>query len=253
MELHLPRSAVPYILLQRLSLQRSGANVVRASRWTDQIHRIYESSGLLKRLYRWYILRIAPRTNSRRLSASYTAQLADELEEMRPSLPASPGAILDIGCGIGGIDALVYRHYADRGDPPELYLVDKSGISPEIVYSFHTKAAHYNSFALARELLTGNGVPDQRIHMIEADDFERTEVPPVGLALSTFALGFHFPVETYLDRVYDLLHPGGVLITDIRHRTDGLESMRRCFGDLSVISSDEEKSRACAVKSAGIR
>lgn len=46
------------------------------------------------------------------------------------------------------------------------------------------------------------------------------------------AFGFHYPVSTYLDAVWEALSPGGRAILDVRDATGGGDEVRDRFGNL---------------------
>lgn len=62
---------------------------------------------------------------------SYIQGLYDTYQSFKPYLP-NEGVILDIGCGMGGIDVLLDQHYGGA----EITLLDKQGISPRLTQDF---------------------------------------------------------------------------------------------------------------------
>jgi SAM-dependent methyltransferase len=133
---------------------------------------------------------------------------------------------MDIGCGLAGIDVFLCRHY---GPELELALLDREGRSPTF-HGFREQAAFYNSLAAARALLCANGVPGGRVRTYDAD---RDGFPDGGgfdLVISLLSRGFHYPVTTYLPPVVRSLAPGGRLIIDVRHGTDGEAQLAAAFG-----------------------
>lgn len=162
-------------------------------------------------------------------------------EEIKPHLPAKAGLVLDIGCGLGGIDELVYGHYSRFG-PVELYLADRDYVSAEITYDFAQESAAYNSLALTQAFLIGRGVPKEAIHTVDVDKAGLPTEVSFDLILSFLSWGFHFPVETYLDYAKEHLKPGGVLLLDSR---TGMEADRLLGEHFSaeVVYQDSKVSR----------
>jgi hypothetical protein len=62
--------------------------------------------------------------------------------------------------------------------------------------------------------------------------------------------GFHFPVETYLDRVHELLNENGSLIIDVRKGSGGLERLSQRFERCDIIQDARNRVRVCAGKTA---
>lgn len=150
--------------------------------------------------------------------------------------------ILDVGCGMAGIDLFLYYHY--RKLKPNLFLLDKEGTS-EIFYGFKREAAFYNSFKLVTEFLQINGVPRDKIHTIDvsADPFPINRT--FDLVVSLISWGFHYPVSTYIKNVCNAMSSNGVLIIDIRKDTDGEVVLKRNFKHISLISDKKKNRRLC--------
>lgn len=250
--LRIPAAALPLILLQRIDLQRMGANVAKRSQFAKTLHRLYERSKVMKALYRWVTLRLSPIISQRAIRSGYQAHMQQELDELKAFLPESANKIMDIGCGVGGMDLMLYKHFEAHGQQPDLLLVDQTGISKTIFYGFQAKAAIYNSLAVTDEFLQSNGVPGARIRMIDSDalatEITQGTIPEVDLVVSTWAWGFHFPVSAYAETVHKLMRPGARLILDVRDDTDGMKSLEQHFGNLSIITAGSDRKRVCATK-----
>jgi len=130
---------------------------------------------------------------------------------MRPYLPQEARRILDIGSGLAAIDVRLHQIYPDA----HLYLLDQTGLDVE--YGIETDQAFYNSQAAARDLLRANGVPLDRIHLLEATPDYEIGVEGVDLALSLFSWGWHYPLGAYARAVAGAVVPGGILIVDVRN------------------------------------
>ena len=155
--------------------------------------------------------------------------------------------ILDIGCGVAGIDLFLDKHYMNG--EVEFFLLDKSHVEEKIHYLFEEKGAYYNSLKIAKTMLTDNGIDESRVHLIEATDNNEIKInSKVNLVLSLISWGFHYPVGVYLDRVYQLLNKGGILILDIRKNTDGFDLLNKKFGNYKLISERAKYCRVYAVR-----
>ncbi|HEX5138920.1 MAG TPA: class I SAM-dependent methyltransferase [Planctomycetota bacterium] len=174
---------------------------------------------------------------------AFNRDMAREYAEIAPHLPRRAAAILDIGCGVGGIDVLLHRHYGS----PRLYLADRTETSGEVYYGFSERGAFYNSLEATRRLLVANGVPESALRFREVGEPCRLDVPEgVDLAISLISWGFHYPVEVYADQVRALLRPGGRVILDARKGTDGRAQLEARFPRVTRISESRKKERLCA-------
>ena len=172
------------------------------------------------------------------LKTLYAADVARDFEMLRPYLPERATDILDIGCGMAGIDALLWRHYSN----PTVHLLDGTGHT-EVRIMFHPVMHPYNSMPIARRLLENNGVPDD--HIVEWPPDPRAAVPPCDLVISLLSWGFHYPVGTYLPLVERVLRPRGRLILDVRKGQQGLEAFAPSFEAVAVLSSTFKADRVC--------
>ena len=172
------------------------------------------------------------------LKKLYSADVSQDFELLRPHLPPHASATLDIGCGMAGIDALLFGHYGN----PAIHLLDGTGHT-DVRILFHPEMKPYNSMPIARKLLEMNGVAGDRIFEWPPDP--KAAVPQCDLVLSLLSWGFHYPVTTYLALAEKVLSPDGRLILDVRKGFRGMETIAQRFDLVSVISSTVKADRAC--------
>lgn len=234
-EILLPDHAIRYVLLQRTAYLAMPRTL------------IYRA---LSKVSPWEltnsVVPIEARLRKARVKELFNQDLAHEYESIRTALPEQCSAILDIGCGIGGIDVLLNRHYAAR--QPTFYLLDKTQVD-SVYYGFKSRGAFYNSLEVAKEVLTANGVASENVVLVQATDDNRIEIAgPIDLVISLISWGFHYPVGTYLERVHELLRPGGYLILDVRRGTGGDAVLRNKFATVRPIEETEKYTRVVAIK-----
>ena len=175
------------------------------------------------------------RTDHDDVSAGYVRDLQATYESIKAHLPKH-GKILDIGCGMAGINVFLSRHY--RG-VINLTLLDKQGVSPVVNAGFNAHAddfAHYHDFGAALMLLAANGVEVRRCIDIAKDGFPDEHFD---LAISLLSWGFHYPIDTYFP-------DAKIIIADIRKGTDGEKRLAR-RGKLMVVH-DSKKYRRVVVE-----
>ncbi|WP_108682474.1 hypothetical protein [Methyloceanibacter sp. wino2] len=215
------------------------------------LYGIYEKVPFLKTAFLYYASTIEPTLRSDRILSSYSKVMKTEFERIRPYLPEPLNVVLGIGPGIGGLEIYLSKYQRDRGlEAPKVLLLDKTGIDP-IQYGFHEVAAVYNSLDLTRQSLCLNGHPPDRIDVFDAAEAEKLRdryEGQVDLVTSLIAWGFHFPLETYLALVVDLLRPGGRVIVDVRRGTDGKQTLIDTFSDVQVIYEDDKFERVMAIR-----
>lgn len=170
---------------------------------------------------------------------AYGWDCRSDYEAIVSALPASCTALLDIGCGLAGIDLFLYRHYSAS---PHLYLLDHDRNDAPVWYGYTDAPAAYSSMNVTRSLLEVNGVPPDAIKMLwAANDYYGLLIDgQVDLVVSFLAWGYHFPIATYLDQVCKVLAPGGRVIVDVREGTGGLDALRARF-DCEVLRTDGKR------------
>lgn len=228
-----PRKALAFILLQRTSYQSRTL------------------SRLLRRLPGWLSIgcvQVETLLRAKYISNRFQKGISGDFSSIQSALTDEARAILDIGCGMAGIDVMLYRYYRPRLQP-DLYLLDDETTSSRLHYDFSTDPAAYNSLAITDEFLSVNGVPAQCCHLLNPASLE--SLPMRGrfsIILSLLAWGFHFPVATYLQSTYELLASGGHLILDIRKGTDGFDQLGSLFRMPRILIETPDYARVLVVK-----
>ena len=163
------------------------------------------------------------------IAKCYEADIGRTYESIKAYLPENCSRVLDIGCGLGGIDLMVYNHYNGN---VELNLFDYSKVDDKIHYGYQNTGSIYNSLELSKEFLVMNGVDESKIKIHDAEN--EFPVGRFNVVLSILSCGFHYPVSTYLDKVKNFLD--GVAIFDIRKDTDQIEELKANFNHVEVIA-----------------
>lgn len=118
--------------------------------------------------------------------SKYAEDVKKDFEQIEPYLPETVNSILDIGCGMAGIDVFLKRKYPDA----KLYLLDGDG--EKFGAGWNKKLEPFSSRSIAEKLLKANGV--------EVDgwyDIGTPEKLAADLVISLLSWGFHYPLDTY--------------------------------------------------------
>jgi hypothetical protein len=214
--LKVPRLAVPLILLQRPMLQRHQRASARLG--IPLSLKIGIESILRHRAVRY----------------EFAELMEEEYQSIRTQLPVGPTRVLDIGCGLAAIDALLFMHYGRRSDL-QFFLLDRSEWTRPPRYGFSTRAEFYTSLEVATELLRANGVGLASVHQVEVAETAPCSLPAADLIISLASWGFHYPVSTYLEPVWNAMEDGGTLILDIRAGLGEEQALARRFTDIQAI------------------
>lgn len=173
--------------------------------------------------------------------SDFEKHITKEYNEMKCYLPVSCNSILDIGCGLGGIDILLSKHYNN----PKMYLFDKSIVDDRLIYGFDRGKCFYNSFEITRALLTVNDI--KNYELIDAGK-GFPDIKDIDLVVSLLSWGYHYKVEEYINEVYDCMSRKGVLIMDTREKTNGIQILKKMFKKVTIISTYNKSNRIYAEK-----
>lgn len=170
------------------------------------------------------------------LDSAYEQTIVRDYQSIREYLPANCSDVLDIGSGIGGIDALISAHY---GHTCNLRLLDKDGDS-DLYYGYRKNASHYNSLSIARAFLVSNNVP---VPLIFTYDANSTQFPlaKCQVIISLISCGFHYPVSTYLKMIKKL--QAGIVILDIRRHSNQMQLLADNFRKIKIIAECKKYER----------
>ena len=215
--INIPRSALRYALLQRPMLQ-GYTGVSRRFKLPPSL--VLQANVVLRR---------------RAISAGYSRMIHDDFEMIRPHLPARIEHMLDIGCGIAGLDVVLYQHY--RSNPGvKITLLDHIDSYTVPRYGFPRRTEYYNALDVSTAVLRCNNVPTSSFQTLDAAADEFPE-GPLDLVLSIASWGFHYPVSTYSEQVHRALAPGGRAILDVRRGHGQLEELAHRFAEVEPIAT----------------
>ncbi|MCP4607279.1 MAG: hypothetical protein GY845_01005 [Planctomycetes bacterium] len=235
--LNIPDEAVQYILFQRTSYLKLSRNWF--CRTLKKISPIYLYNNFVKAEAYFR------RDTIKRL---YCEDMSIEYETIKDHLPQTCQNILDIGCGMAGIDIFLSRHYQSDTNI-DYFLFDKTEINRKVFYGYKEKSAFYNSLIMAKRFLALNGIDESKIHPIEVPSNNKISIDAsFDLVISLISWGFHYPLAQYLDDVYKLLNDGGTLILDLRKTTEDKAVLKDRFSSVKQIAEGQKYYRMLAIK-----
>lgn len=238
MDLILPKETTKYVLFQRTAY----LNIPNL-----KIYKILTSKGLLPGSFYNKLVSLEAALFSKKIRKLYNEDMQSEFDTLEKYLPEKCASILDVGCGIAGIDLFLNAHYREQN--VKFFLLDKNEVNESVYYAYENKAAFYNSLDLAKMFLNVNGISNENINLLIANDNNEIAIEQkVDFVISLISWGFHYPVETYLDRIYDILNNEGILILDVRKGNKGLDMLKNKFSKVDIILDTNKYYRVRAVK-----
>jgi SAM-dependent methyltransferase len=175
----------------------------------------------------------------------YERRIRAEFDALLPVLPKSPPrTVIDLGCGLCGIDVLLAQHYPEAA----FGLVDRDEVTDTRQrYGFGGERRFYSSTNAARALLLANGVEEGRLHFKSPEWFHDLD-GRFDLILSLASWCFHYPAKVYLASVDDATGPGSMVVVDVRIGTGEKALLERHFGKARVVNGIGKAERLIMVK-----
>lgn len=137
-----------------------------------------------------------------RPQGDYQKEIEQDFRIIENHLPERVESIIDIGCGMAGIDVFLKRKYPAA----RLDLLDGDGKFQS--YGFSPTSKPYSSRACAEELLAANGVKCDGWIDVGTNDQLKAD-----LVISLLSWGFHYPLSAY--------NVSGFCIADLRKGHEG--------------------------------
>jgi len=142
----------------------------------------------------------------------HDAMMAEKFfKELRPK------NVLEIGAGLGRVSVFLFEKFGWA--KTNFYLLDGNSGHEQIchVHKYASRDHFYNSIVAANEYCLANNIPEKQLHLLDAENDDWLKVPiKFDLCYSFKAIGFHWPITSYLDVIYPLLESGACLIFEIR-------------------------------------
>ena len=142
----------------------------------------------------------------------YTTLSENEYSVISRYLYPYPKNILDLGCGLGRMSIFLNKK---RPSDSKYYLADSSEV-PEsaAAYGWNPGDSWYNDLNLTKEFCELNGLNNFEIIDLKSGGLHKLE--NIDLVFSFLAVGFHYPIESYLAVLKQIMAKDGLMIFGVR-------------------------------------
>ena len=132
-----------------------------------------------------------------------------------------PGSILEVGCAFGATTVFLNRHIDSLGLDVDYYAIDTfAGFTASDISYEHAQGRHYrydkefrgNSQPWFDRTMRRNGINRVKSFRADAAAFDYASIAPFRFVLVDVDL--YRPVLAVLENVYELVSPGGTIVTD---------------------------------------
>ena len=154
-----------------------------------------------------------------------------EFETFKNYLPKSAGNIMDIGCGLGIIDIYLNEFFEKK---PAFFLLDKNRVDRKIKYGFSSNYESYNDLSETKNILLNNNIDTNRINLFDVEkQFVITK--KMDLVISLKSMGYHYPINTYIELFRNCCTKNTVFIYDIGENQYDENYLKTIFDDIKII------------------
>ena len=159
----------------------------------------------------------------------------NELETFKAFLPDSAENIMDIGCGLGIINIYLNKFFNKKSN---FFLLDKSRIDKKINYGFSSNYESYNDLNETKNILLENEVDSGRIYLFDVEKkFQINK--KMNLIISLKSMGYHYPINTYIELFRNCCTKDTVFIYDIGENQYDEIYLKTVFDDIKIIYEEK--------------
>ena len=159
-----------------------------------------------------------------------------EFNSIKSYLPKSSKNILDIGCGLGVINIYLNDYYSKKS---YFTLIDKNYVDKKVAYGFNNNSESYNKLEITKDILILNGFKIEQLQLIDADEnFVLNN--KYELIISLFSMGYHYPIENYIDIIKKISTKSTKVIFDLSMEYNELNKVKKYFNKVVIIKNDDE-------------
>ena len=170
-----------------------------------------------------------------------------EFKTFKNYLPNSPENIMDIGCGLGIINIYLNEFFEKK---PVFFLLDKNRVDRKIKYGFSSNYESYNDLNETKNILLNNNIDTNCINLFDVEkQFLITK--KMDLVISLKSMGYHYPINTYIELLRNCCTKNTVFIFDIGDNQYDENYLRTIFQDIKIIYEEKTNNvlrRLCCKK-----
>ena len=158
-----------------------------------------------------------------------------EFETFKHFLPNSVNNIMDIGCGLGIINVYLNNFF---GKKPIFFLLDKNRIDKKIKYGFSSNYESYNDLNETKNILLENDVDISSLYLFDVEkQFQINK--KMDLVISLKSMGYHYPINTYIELFRNCCTKDTVFIYDIGENQYDEIYLKTVFDDIKIIYEEK--------------
>ena len=169
------------------------------------------------------------------LETSVEELFIKEIMTFKKFLPNSIKNVMDVGCGLGLINIYINRI---ANSDTQFFLLDKNRIDKKIKYGFSPNYESYNNLNETRKILMSNNIKDDCIKLFDVDQKILIH-NKIDLVISLKSMGYHYPIDNYIDLFRKCCTKDTVFIYDIGENQFDENTLKEIFNDIEIIYEEK--------------
>lgn len=141
-----------------------------------------------------------------------------EIREIERFMKNTPEVVLDVGSGIGRSSVLFFKYF--KWEKTFFILADGNSGNVQLAGIRTGDSEFYNSIDATKSFCEANGIQNFKTFNLEKRGWDKLPQKP-DLVYSFKALGFHWPINSFLEDVYSSLRKKCHLIFELRAGNTG--------------------------------
>ena len=167
------------------------------------------------------------------LNLKLNQEFKKEFDEIINYLPQKNQNILDIGSGLGIINIFLNNFYEDA----YFTLIDKNYVEKKVSYGFDEIGQFYNDFNITFDFLKINGIKEEHLDLVNVDSIKKIN-KKFDLVISLLSLGYHYPLQQYIEFLKKNSHKKTVFIFDLAEQYNDFNIITKMFYHTTIIKNN---------------
>jgi len=158
-------------------------------------------------------------TQGHKTPQSFELLSEQEFEAIGPYVSSLPEKVLDLGCGLGRMS--IYLNWKFQSEKTKYYLADTTAFTNNGRKGWNPIDTWYSDLELTKQFCELNGLKNFELVDILKGELEKLE--NIDFVFSFMAVGYHNPVENYIDILKKITKKDALMIFGVRryHYEDG--------------------------------
>ena len=168
---------------------------------------------------------------------SFYEKLSESEYSTMQSYIDSPSKILELGCGLGRMS--VYLNWKLDNDPLFI-LADSTWKKPikKVKYGWKPKEkVFYNNLNVTKDFCNLNGLENHQVFDLQKESL--IKLSNIDLVISFMSVGFHYPIDNYLDTLLNITTKNCTMIFGIRKDTYTENSFKDKFATVKIMQQKD--------------